>query len=117
VPSKYLVRREADGSYTTKNLLKRAMRGVVPPQVLSRPKVPFPIPLKEWFHTALRHYNRDVLLSEDARTSGLYDVREVEALLQRHESHPTSETSWQIKNLLFFEMWRQKLVRTTETTV
>ena len=111
VPSKYLIKRESDGTYTTKNLLKKAMHGVVPQAVLERPKVAFPIPLGEWFQTALANHNRDVLLSEDARSSGYYDMSEIARLLDQHAIAPNRESTLQIKNLLFFEMWRQVVLR------
>lgn len=106
-PSRYIVKREADGGYTTKNLLKRAMCGILPEVILSRPKTAFPIPLKEWFQTALADYCKDVLLSNGAKTSGFYDTKQVKKLLYSHINSPTTKSTSHIKNLLFFEMWRQ----------
>jgi len=110
IPSRYIVRREADGNYTTKSILKRAMRGILPEAVLTQPKAAFPTPLKEWFQGALDGYCRDVLLSDSARSSGYYDSKEVEMLLEGHRRSPTAESALQIKNLLFFEMWRQRVL-------
>jgi asparagine synthase (glutamine-hydrolysing) len=107
IPSRYIVRHEPDGSYTTKSILKRAMHGILPDAILNRPKAAFPIPLKEWFQGALASYCRNVLLSDSARTSGYYDTKQVEMLLDSHCRTPTTESTLQIKNLLFFEMWRQ----------
>jgi asparagine synthase (glutamine-hydrolysing) len=111
VPSKYLIYREADGTYTTKNLLKKAMRDHVPRAVLERPKVAFPIPLDEWYQDQLADHNRQVLLSEAARTSGYYDMAEMEKLVDRHVVAPSRSSALQIKNLLFFEMWRQWILK------
>jgi asparagine synthase (glutamine-hydrolysing) len=107
IPSRYLIRRETNGNYMTKNILKRAMRGVLPDVILARPKAAFPIPLKEWLQSTLAAYCRDVLLSNSATSSGIYDVKQVEMLLDGHRNTPTTKTTLQIKNLLFFEMWRQ----------
>jgi asparagine synthase (glutamine-hydrolysing) len=109
-PSRYIIRREADGSYTTKSILKRAMQGLLPAVITTRPKAAFPIPLKEWLQGALADYCRDALLSNDARTSGFYDSKEVEMLLDAHLNYPTTESTTHIKNLLFFEIWRQSVL-------
>ncbi len=109
VPSKHLIHREADGTYLTKNLLKKAMEGFVPRPILDRAKVAFPIPLEDWFQNALAEHNREVLLSDAARTSGFYDMAEMQQLLDRHVAAPNRDSTLQIKNLLFFEMWRQTL--------
>jgi len=109
-PSRYIIRREKDGSYKTKNLLRRAMRGILPDEILTMPKKAFPIPLKEWLQNALFGYCRDVLLSNSARTSGIYDTKQVEMLLENHRRDPTTKTTLHIKNLLFFEMWRHSVL-------
>lgn len=110
IPSRYLIRRETNGSYTTKSILKRAMRGILPETILARPKAAFPIPLKEWLQSTLAAYCRDVLLSNSAKSSGIYDVKQVEMLLDGHRNTPTTKSTLQIKNLLFFEMWRQRFL-------
>lgn len=118
VPSKYLVRREADGHYTTKSLLKRAMRGIVPEAIWTRPKAAFPLPLQLWLQKDMAQTCQTMLLSDSARTSGLYDRAQVAALLNSHQQDPRHETMLQIKNLLFFEVWRQQvLIRKPVTSV
>jgi asparagine synthase (glutamine-hydrolysing) len=39
--------------HTTKYLLKRAVRGVIPDEVIDRPKQPFNVPIMEWFFDRL----------------------------------------------------------------
>lgn len=107
IPSRYKVRREASGQYSVKSILKRAMRGAIPDAVIDRPKLGFPVPLDKWFQESLSGYCRDVLLSSDARNAGYYDLGEVERLLTAHGRRSTFHTTFQIKNLLFFEVWRQ----------
>jgi asparagine synthase (glutamine-hydrolysing) len=107
IPSHYRVRREADGTYTTKNILKQAMRGILPDKVMQLPKSPFRVPTTEWFRGILAAYCQDVLLSDTARSSGFYDTEQVEMLLERHRRSATQRSMLQIRNLLFFEMWRQ----------
>jgi asparagine synthase (glutamine-hydrolysing) len=106
-PSRYLIRKETDGSYTTKSILKRAMQGILPNSILERPKAAFPLPLKDWLQGGLSKYCKDIMLSRKAKESGFYDTKQVEILLDHHLLNPTTESTLHIKNLLFFEMWRQ----------
>jgi asparagine synthase (glutamine-hydrolysing) len=107
IPSRYKIRREPDGSYTTKNILRQAMHGILPDKVMNLPKSPFQVPTGEWFQSTLAGYCRDGLLSDSARSSGYYDTQQVEMLLENHCDSPTPKSMLQIRNLLFFEMWRQ----------
>ena len=107
IPSHYKIAREANGSYTTKNILRQAIQDLLPQATMQLPKSPFYIPTIAWFQSALSYYCQDVLLSDSARASGYYDIRQVENLLERHRQAPTQRSSLQIKILLFFEMWRQ----------
>jgi asparagine synthase (glutamine-hydrolysing) len=106
-PSQYKVHRESDGTYTGKYILKKAMRGMLPDEVINLPKSPFTVPLWEWLQGPLASVCREVLLSESARSSGYYDTQQVETLLKNYCESPVLQKALLIKNLLFFEMWRQ----------
>jgi len=113
IPSRYMTPREADGSYISKGLMRTAMRGITPDVVIDRSKQWFAVPIDEWLQTSLAGYCRDVLLSDSARSSGFYDTKQIEKLLDSHSRSPTvrdtlpSLCTHQIRNVLFFEMWRQ----------
>jgi asparagine synthase (glutamine-hydrolysing) len=107
IPFRSKIRRESDGSYTTKSILKQAMRGTLLDEVPSLPKSFFSVPFWEWVQGDLAGYCRDILLSDRARSSGYYDAKEVEMLLETHRRSATRDSAKQIRNLLFFEMWRE----------
>ncbi|HKW94457.1 MAG TPA: asparagine synthase (glutamine-hydrolyzing) [Methylomirabilota bacterium] len=71
---------------TTKYLLKRALRGRVPAEVLTRPKQGFAVPLESWFSGSVPGFFRDEL----ADTSHLVGVGirgpEIGRLLDRFEA-------------------------------
>jgi asparagine synthase (glutamine-hydrolysing) len=112
IPSNYKVRREADGSYTMKYILKQAMRGLLPEAVIQMTKSPFQVPTVTWFQHTLAGYCEEILLSPAAATSGLYAIPHIRTLLNRHRTTPSSDTMVQIRNLLFFELWRQQVLNT-----
>src|SRR5438552_2912843 len=64
----------------SKYLLKRAMRGILPGRILSRPKKGFGIPVAEWFRGPLREQMLSVLSPERIGRQGLFDVRAVGGL-------------------------------------
>jgi asparagine synthase (glutamine-hydrolysing) len=88
---------------TTKVMLKRAMRGILPDSIIDRPKHGFAIPLGYWFRGKLGGYARDVLLGQRAKGRGLFETRAVERLIERHEKG--RELDLQIWTLLSFELW------------
>jgi asparagine synthase (glutamine-hydrolysing) len=74
------------GEYT-KVLLREAMAGRIPDIVRTRvQKFGFPTAADQWFRGALREPLRDLLASRVVRESGLWNLRQVDRDLQRHES-------------------------------
>jgi asparagine synthase (glutamine-hydrolysing) len=88
----------------SKRLLKAALAGRLPPDVLAAPKRGFGVPLDAWFRGPLAGHVRDVLLSESARRRGLFRPQAVEALI---ESHVRGEVAVHetLFTLLILERW------------
>jgi asparagine synthase (glutamine-hydrolysing) len=91
---------------TTKWILREAMRDRLPPEILSRKKMGFPVPVGAWFRGPYRHLLDEYVLGERARARGLFDGEAVRSLVARHctggENH--SERLWA---LVTFEMWQR----------
>jgi asparagine synthase (glutamine-hydrolysing) len=91
---------------TTKYVLREAMREVLPPEILSRKKMGFPVPVGRWFRGAFRGIVDEYVLSERARARGLFEPEYVRQLVERHcsggENH--SERLWSLVN---FEIWHR----------
>ena len=96
IPPESLLR---DGE--TKLILKRAVRGLLPPSVLARAKRGFAIPLGRWFRGPLRDYVHDLLLSERSRGRGVFDPVAVERLLERGGG----DLGLPVWTLVSFELW------------
>ncbi len=67
-----------------KSLLRRALRGVVPDEVLGRRKHGFAVPVAEWLRGSARTVVDEHLAPRDARVRSLVDGRAVDALVAAH---------------------------------
>jgi asparagine synthase (glutamine-hydrolysing) len=103
IPARYRLR---DG--TTKYLLKRAMRGVLPDAIIDRPKHGFAVPLARWFRGELADFARDVLLSDTCRQRDLFEPKHVERLIRLHTSG--RDLDLQLWTLLSFELWCRRVL-------
>jgi asparagine synthase (glutamine-hydrolysing) len=98
VPPELLVR-----GGTTKYLLKRAMRGILPEPILTRKKQGFAVPLGRWFRGRLRDTARDLLLCDTSRQRGIFRPEAVAQLLE-HKGRGR-DMDLQTWTLLSFELW------------
>jgi asparagine synthase (glutamine-hydrolysing) len=89
--------------------LRRAMRGIVPDQILDAPKRGFQPPVAEWLRSDLQGYARDVLLDSVARGRGYFELDVVRRLLDEHSSG-RADHSQGIWSLLVLELWQREFV-------
>jgi asparagine synthase (glutamine-hydrolysing) len=92
----------------TKYMFKRAMRGILPDDIIDRPKRGFAVPLAEWFRGSLAGFSRDVLLSDTCRQRGMFETGYVERLLQHHQRG--RDLSLQLWTMLSFELWCRRFL-------
>jgi asparagine synthase (glutamine-hydrolysing) len=88
---------------TTKRLLREAARDLLPPAILTRPKMGFPVPFGRWMRGPWSSVARDVLLDRRARERGIIDARAAERLIASHrEDGRGGDALWGLLNL---ELW------------
>ena len=88
---------------TGKFIFKQAMRGILPDDIIDRPKQGFAVPLGHWFRGRLGGTLRDVLLSRRCRERGIFAPAAVQHLIELHErGRPLDRQLW---TLLSFELW------------
>jgi asparagine synthase (glutamine-hydrolysing) len=63
-------------------ILKQVMQGILPDEVIHRPKTGFGVPLRTWLHGPLEPILHDLLGSESVRRRGLFDVAATTRLLR-----------------------------------
>ncbi len=94
---------------TTKNVLRGAMRGSLPSEVLGQPKAGFGAPTDYWLANELKEMTDDLLAESHVQSRGLFQAETVQKLLREHRSGKR-DWSMQIWQLLTLELWMQNFV-------
>ncbi len=88
---------------TSKYLLRRVARDLLPRPILTRRKQGFGLPIDRWMREDLAPLSRDVLLDRRARERGLFDPAAVSDMLERHQRG--EPRGFQIWSLMILELW------------
>jgi asparagine synthase (glutamine-hydrolysing) len=93
----------------SKYVFKRAVRGLVPDEILDRPKQGFGVPIGEWINRELRERVRDTFADAGTRTRGIVEPAYVDVLLAEHERgrRDHSNALW---SLFVLELWHRAYV-------
>jgi len=94
---------------TTKRILRESMSGVLPPSILARPKMGFPVPVGSWFRGCWRGMVTELVLGGRATQRGLFNPDVVRRLVDEHVSGRVEhmERLWALVN---FELWLRRFV-------
>jgi len=87
-------------------ILKQALRGKVPPEVLSRPKAGLDIPAHEWFRGPLLTLLKDTLCGSSAAAS-LFRREEIDLLIDRHLRREIN-AGYQLWGLMTLLLWMKR---------
>ena len=94
---------------TTKYLLKRVLKQLVPQENLTRSKMGFGVPIGYWFRGAMKQFLRETLLSEKALLRGLFKPEAVRRLVDRHVD-AKADHSHRLWSLLMLELWFERFI-------
>ncbi|WP_232666066.1 asparagine synthase (glutamine-hydrolyzing) [Pseudonocardia sp. TRM90224] len=102
LPLSEKIGKDTAGTPTTKYALRRALDGIVPPHVLNRRKLGFPVPIRHWLRDEMYAWARDVI--RDSQADHLVDLAAVQRMLDAHRAGPIDH-SRRIWTLLIFLLW------------
>jgi len=88
----------------TKHIFRRAMRDVLPAEVLRQPKAGFAAPVDYWLANDLREMVDDLLSETNIRKRGLFRPEAVRGFVEEHRSG-AEDWSMQIWQFLTLENW------------
>ncbi len=91
---------------TTKYIFRRAMRDILPPEVLRQPKAGFAAPVDYWLAHDLKEMVGDLLSESQIRKRGLFRPEAVRRFVDEHASG-RQDWSMQLWQFLTLETWMQ----------
>jgi asparagine synthase (glutamine-hydrolysing) len=95
--------------FTTKWILRDAVRTILPDSILTRKKMGFPVPFALWMKGPWQGVARDVLLDRRTRERGIIEPRAVEQLIASHAAgaQEGGDAIWSLLNL---ELWYRTFI-------
>lgn len=104
LPEKFKLR-----GLTTKYLLKRMLKKLLPSENLERRKMGFGVPIGHWFRGEMQSFLRETLLSQKALGRGLFKPDAVKQLVELH-TRGERDYAHQLWTLLMLELWFGRFV-------
>jgi asparagine synthase (glutamine-hydrolysing) len=92
-----------------KIILREALRGQLPDEILDRPKRGFGVPLVDWLRGDLRNWSREILLDDVTIGRGYFQMTSVRSLLDQHAAG-RADCSMRIWALIMLELWHREFM-------
>ncbi|HLJ74372.1 MAG TPA: asparagine synthase (glutamine-hydrolyzing), partial [Thermoanaerobaculia bacterium] len=95
--------------WQTKRVLREALRGLIPPQILTRRKKGFPVPVSSWLRAPFRSVVDELVTGSRASERGLFEKNFVLRLAREHTSGFADHGMrlWLLANL---EIWHRVFI-------
>jgi asparagine synthase (glutamine-hydrolysing) len=93
---------------TTKYIFKKAVRGLLPDDILDRTKMGFAVPLAAWFRGPLRQTISDAVLGPGLMSCGLFNPETLRDLVTQHQSGKRDHSA-ALWSLLMFDNFRARM--------
>ncbi|SEG38418.1 asparagine synthase (glutamine-hydrolyzing) [Paenibacillus sp. UNC499MF] len=105
IPTKYRI---AEG--TTKHIFRKAMEGIVPDFILNRPKLGFPVPLRDW----LKGPTGSTMV-EQIKASGIEDYVRLDAVEKMAKLHQDGQGDYarRLWTIYMFALWHATYMEAT----
>jgi asparagine synthase (glutamine-hydrolysing) len=95
--------------FTTKRILREAVKDLIPRAILTRPKMGFPVPFANWVKGRWNGVAREVLTDRRTRERGIIDTAAASQLLDDHRRGRCAggDVVWALLNL---ELWYRTFI-------
>ncbi len=104
LPEKMKLRR-----LTTKYLLKKVLKEIVPGENLTRRKMGFGVPIGYWFRGSMQAFLRETLLSDKSLGRGFFKPERIRAIVDEHIDN-RMDHSHRLWSLMMLELWFQRFI-------
>ncbi len=91
---------------TAKYILKKAVEGIIPDEIIWREKQGFATPMSEWLKpdSKISKYMTDIIMNSKLRERGIFNYDYIEKLISAHQ-HQSVEHNFRIWNLITLSLW------------
>ena len=93
----------------SKWVLKKAMEGILPNDVIYRAKMGFGVPLRAWLCGPLKSMQHELLSAERVRKRGLFEPAAVSRLVSENETG-RADYAYSVLSLMCIELWCQGFI-------
>lgn len=95
---------------TTKYILKKALQGILPQEILQRKKQTFHVPIENWLQKDMKGLVEHILDEREIRRTGLFDTGAVQKLFENYNKGKLfyARKMW---NLICFMLWYDRFMR------
>ncbi len=101
LPTKYKLK-----GLTTKYLLKKAARGILPDEIIDRRKKGFGIPIARWLRNELKTFMLDCLAESKIKRQGIFNYAYIKKLIDDHLERKLDNRK-ALWSLLVFQIWHE----------
>lgn len=92
-----------------KLILKKAVGGILPREIIYRQKKGFPVPISRWFSSDLHNVASEILLDSRTLSRGYYNRNYIERMLYKHKAKK-EDMSRRIFSFVVLEMWHRRYI-------
>jgi asparagine synthase (glutamine-hydrolysing) len=92
---------------SSKYIFKKAMRGILPDEIIDRKKHGFGVPVGAWMRGDLAGFVTETLSGPKAERRGIFNSDAIREMLSTHESGK-ADLGQALWTLLTFELWMQR---------
>lgn len=97
--------------FTGKHILREAMKGLLPDEIIKRKKRGFLIPLGRWMESGLKDYAYDILTGRNSFAGDFLGVNRLHDMFAPHRGLRKIEYDILLWRLLIFEVWRMFYIK------
>ncbi len=92
---------------STKYLLKKSLRSILPQDIIKRPKKGFNMPVAHWLMGELRELVLEMLAEKRINQQGFFNYSYIKGLLEEHFARRRDNRK-ELWTLLVFQLWYEK---------
>jgi asparagine synthase (glutamine-hydrolysing) len=93
----------------TKWFFKRAMEGILPPEIIYRQKEGFSIPIKNWLKNELKDLMQEYLSERRIKEAGLFNYPYVKRMVTEHLQNKQNHAH-RLWTIILFNLWRERFL-------